>query len=342
MSVYFNQTNITPGTSVYITRAEVADAFSTIAGDLSGVNISSLFYNPNPNFSSIVMNKTGSIGGGASVSAEGALGLSTLQFAYSQPNLLYNFVPSLKDPLTGVYGVMATGANVIKQSQTAGQYHTQILPTQYNYVNTLGSLYPLMTLNTASMGVALSNVSSINGVNPTTAGTTFTNLTGSNLTTTGTLTSPQIVSVSSINGVIYSTALTNVWAGGGSTVVPSGTPTLVASISLPAGYLRPGTNYLVDVPVQVGALPPSPTGFVLFIGLRCGTNGTTNYQLPLYITSGSGVVPLQITAVAQTNASSVASQTIDIVVLQQSGSTWTAPITAPTTGLNTYTIKPLT
>jgi hypothetical protein len=150
------------------------------------------------------------------------------------------------------------------------------------------------------------------------------------------------VSVSSINGVVFSTAYSNVWSGGGSTAVPSGVPTVVASITLPAGFLRPNTSYTFDVPVLVGALPPSPTGFVLFMGCRLGSNGNTNYQLPLYITTGSGGVSLEITGVAQTNAISVASQTIDIIVVQQSGNTWTAPITGPGTGLNTYTIKPLT
>jgi len=343
MSIYFNQTNITPGTSQYITRNEVVDALSTFSGDLSGVNLSSFFTNPNPTFSSITMNATGSILGAASVSASGALGLSSLQFAYSKPYVSYNFLPSLKDPNTGTYGALATGANIIKTSQTAGQFHTQLTPTQYNYVDTAGNITSMATLNTAAMSAALTNISSINGLNPNTAGTTFTNLTGTNLTTTGVLTSPQIVSVSSINGVPYQIPYSTGWTGGGSTIFPSGAATLVASIALPAAYLQPNTTYLYDVPLSFGAFPPSPLGFTLFVGLRLGGNGQINYQTPLYINASAQNNTISLTGIAQTNPVSVTTNTIDIVCVQTSGSSWTAPVTNPTSagGLNVYTIKPL-
>lgn len=340
MSVYTNQTNITQGTSAYVTRKDLVDFASTITNDLSGIDIGFLF--ANPNFSSITMNPTGSIYGGASVSAEGALGLSTIQLAYTAPYVGTTLVPSLVGALTNQYQPLAVSASVIKPGATGGNYYTSIAPTSASIFNTTNVPTPIWNMNTAAMSLALSNISSINGVNPTTAGTTFTNLTGVNLTTTGTLTSPQVISVSSINGLQFSTAYSNVWAGGGSVTAPSGVPTLVASISLPTGYLKPNTNYTFDVPILVGTLPVTPTGFVLFMGCRLGTNGTVNYQIPLYITAGSGGVSLQMTGVAQTNAISVASQTIDIVVVQQSGSSFVCPISNPTTGLNTYTIKPLT
>lgn len=343
MSALFNQTNISPGTTNFITRAEVINGFSTLVGDLSGVNISSIFLNPNPLFSSITMNATGSIGGGAAVSATGALGLSTAQFAYSSPyGVSGPFIPSLKAAATTTYQALGIGGAIIKPGAVGGQFYTTIAPTSAAIFNATNQATPIWSINTTTPSLAFTNISSINGLNPNTTGTTFTNLTGSNLTTTGTLTSPQVVSVSSINGVLYSTAYTNIWSGGGSTSVPTGVPTIVASITLPAGFLRPNTNYTFDVPILVGALPPSPIGFVLFIGCRLGSNGNTNYQIPLYIAAGSGGVPLQITGVATTNSVSIASQTIDIIVLQQSGSTWICPISNPTTGLNTYAIKPLT
>lgn len=340
MSVYFNQTNLTPGTSQFVTRKELVDFASTITNDLSGIDIGFLF--ANPNFSSITMNATGSIDGGISVSATGALGLSSIQLAYSAPYLGTPYVPSLIGALTNQYQPLGFSGAIIKPGATGGNFYTAITPTTASIYNTTNIPSQIWNMNTTAMQLALTNISSINGVNPTTAGTTFTNLTGSNLTTTGTLTSPQLVSLSSINGLQFSTAYSNVWAGGGSVTAPSGVPTLVASISLPTGFLKPNTNYTFDVPILVGSLPVSPTGFVLFMGCRLGTNGTVNYQIPLYITTGSGGVSMQMTGVAQTNAISVASQTIDIVVVQQSGSSFVCPISNPTTGLNTYTIKPLT
>jgi hypothetical protein len=339
MSLYNNQTNITSGTPLFITRTEVINAFSTITGDLSGVNLSSFFLSPNPVFSSITMNPSGSITGGATVDATTALGLSSIALRYTRPYLSYAPSPSLADGL-GNYQPLSQSFAVVKSAQTAGQFATIVSPTAYNYINTSGVATNIMTLNSNVMAAALTNISSINGQSPTTAGTTFTNLTGSNLTTTGTLTSPQIVSLSSINGLAYSTPFIAPWVGGGSIAVPTGVPTLVASIALPANYLKPNSTYIIDVPLQVGLAPPSPINFTLFIGFRLGSNGLINYQVPMFIgPNSSGII--QITGIATTNAVSVTTNNIDIVVLQSTGSAWTCNLNNPVAPTNSYLIKPI-
>lgn len=350
MSFYYNQTNITPGTSQFITRKEIIDGFSTLVGDLSGANISSILTNPNPLLSSITMNPAGNIDGANSVqggnfrisTTTGALGTAFPVAAFAFP------VPSITDVTgTNYRPLWAQSVAAANATNTTTLYNNALIMNSSNIFgskSTSGVADTFLTYNPsfpAGSNFALNNVSSING-NPPTGGTIFTNLTGSNLTTTGTLTSPQIVSLSSINGLQFSTPLVSTWTGGGSTVVASGSPVQVASITLPAGYLKINSTYIVDVPLSIGVLPPSPTNFTLFIGIRLGANGLVNYQVPYFIATGSGGnVPIQITSIIQTNQFLVSTQTIDIVVLQQSGSTWTCNLQAPGSGFNTYTIKPL-
>lgn len=349
MSIYYNQTNQTPGTSQFITRAEVQNAFSSIAGDLSGVDWQNILYNPNPKFSTITMNPTGSITQGAVVQAASGLGISSQLMTYNRmfANLSDPYTLGIRDNAPGGvnYSPLALGQVWVKPKFFDNSPGVVIAPQLMAYVTSLTDPTQQKTfcqLNSLANGVALSNISSING-NPPSGATTFTNLTGSNLTTTGTLTSPQIVSVSSINGVPYSAAYSTQWTGTGSVTLTSGVPGILATINLPAGTLQANQTYIYDVPLVFTSIPPGqPSGFVCNIGLRLGNNGQINYQVPLYILGTTQGMSVNLTGIAQTNTASVGSQSIQLIGLQQSGqnftATWSAPIGG---GANTFTIKPL-
>jgi hypothetical protein len=232
----------------------------------------------------------------------------------------------------------------LKNNIFTNEATTVIGPTSFNYATSIGTNYPIINLNTATNTVALSNISSLNGLNPTTAGTTFTSLTGSNITLSGMLTSPQIVSLSSINGAPYVPAYNSSYSGSFGITAATGAATLIGSITLPAGTLKPNTNYIFDVPLIFTSFPPGqPTGMVLNVGLRLGGNGQINYQYPLYITGSSQGLAISLSGVAQTNAVSVTTQTIDLICVQNSGSNFQCTFSAPSSGggLNTYTLKTL-
>jgi|688.fasta_scaffold07436_16 hypothetical protein len=335
-------------TSAFITRSEVIQGLSTIANDLSGFNFSNIFANPNPLFSTVTVNAGGSVLGANIIGAGSAYQISSVVETYNR------MFASAADPFvlgvrtnTGAanqYVPLALQQLWLKNTIFTNEPTTVIGPTSFNYATSIGTNYPIINLNTATNTVALSNISSLNGVNPTTAGTTFTSLTGSNITMTGTLTSPQIVSLSSINGAAYTPVFNSSYTGQFSVTAPANSnAVLITSITLPAGTLKPNTSYLFDVPLTFVSIPPAqPTNFVLNIGLRLGNNGQINYQYPLFINNFSQSLGLSLSGVAQTNAVSVTSQTIDLICVQNTGSNFTCTFAAPSAGgANTYTLKQL-
>ena len=345
MSALFNQTNISPGQSLYITRTEVIQGFSTLAGDLSGVNLSTIFTNPNPIVSTLTVNPSGLIGGypianlsKVNLSTTQALGLTNI---YNYPGAITALATASSSNTAPVVGIgfkaqLLTNTNA---QQRIDYNFNQITATQD------GANYNPLAVYTPALNPvwSLSNVSTINGL-PVSGGTTFTNLTGSNLTVTGTLLSPQVTGISSINGVGFQTAYNNVWSGSFPTTFGSNAVTTIASITLPNNYLQPNTNYIYDVPLIFTSIPPSsPQGFILNLGIRLGNNGQINYSYPLLVLPSSQGLPLTLSGIAQTNAVTVGSQQIQIVGVQGGATSLSTQFNAPSSGggLNTYTIKPL-
>jgi hypothetical protein len=331
-------------TSAFITRQEVVQGLSTIANDLSGFNFSNIFANPNPLFSTITMNASGNIQGAAQVYATGALGISSVVETYNR------MFASGTDPFVlGIrnganqYQPVALGQLWVKPNVFTNETACVVAPASLNYATAIGTNYPVINFNSATNQVSLSNISSING-NPPSGQNTFTSLTGSNITLSGMLTSPQIVNLSSINGATYTPVYNSSYTGTYSVTAPANSnAVLIGSITLPAGTLKPNTSYLFDVPLTFVSIPPGqPTNFVLNIGLRLGNNGQINYQYPLFINQFSQSLGLSLSGVAQTNAVSVTSQTIDLICVQNTGSNFQCTFAAPSAGgANTYTLKQL-
>jgi len=347
MSALYNQTNIAPGTSQFLTRAEVDQALSTIAGDLSGADLSTLFYNPNPKFSSISMPASGTISLPGVVQAK-ALNLSTgtsiveqtftntpgpLQMAFSKAGVT-----------TDVYAKNFIGANT--SAAIATSTNNLLL---YSYlgiqgVPNTGSVQPFLTWypsNPAGSNWALTNVSSINGQQANTSPTTFTTLTGGTLVA-NTVNASQVIGVSSLNGLTYQAALNASFSGSSNIAVPNNTATKVYQVTLNPNTLLPNQNYIYDLPIVLGNFAPSPLNFLLILGVRLGANGNINYSLPYYVASNSPqTISLNLTGVGNTNPTSVSAQTIEVWAVQTSGSTFNCPIAAPPSGAgnNNWTLK---
>lgn len=339
MSALFNQTNIAPNTTNFISRSEVIQGISTLAGDLSGVNFSTFFNQPNPIVSSLTVNGSGLISGASGLVVRDSVTVSTAKLQYNTSN---QFV--LADLLTnyaslGTSAVYAQGGGI-----NGGATRVQLTPSQIAGRTSVGVVQPLATYTSTAPANQwqLTNVSTINGIPPNTSGTTFTNLSGVNLTTSGMLTSPQIVSVSSINGSQYAGVVQGTYIASTTPSVATGVPTVALLISCPAGTLKTNEAFLYDVPILMGAFPPSPTNFQLLFGVRLGGNGQINYSLPYWIAANSvAPVSLNFTGIANTNTASVAAQTIEVIVLHNAGSTWTAPFSNPPSGggVNTWSLK---
>lgn len=351
MSALFNQTNIAPGTTNFITRAEVIQGFSTLAGDLSGVNFSTFFLQPNPVVSTLTVNPSGTI------SLPGSINTQILNL--SSVSQILPVAPQGTTQFLGIGVGSATGVNSVFQDFYAKNHFSQNTNTKaqgdkinYSYQGIYGlqggvNAQPLAVWNSGAPSGSnwtLANVSSINGVQPG-AFNNFTSITGSNITLNGNLLAPQMTGLSSINGVPYSAVYTGSYNFSGSVTAPAnGTAALVYSIPLPAGYLQPNTTYIYDVPLVLTSFDSGqPTGFVCNIGLRLGNNGQINYQIPLAIFASTQGTPVNLTGIAQTNSTTIGSQTIDLVIATQLGATFTATWSAPSSagGLNVFTIKPL-
>jgi len=346
--VYFNQTNISPGTSQFVTRDEVLQGLSTLAGDLSGVNFSTFFNQPNPTFSTITMNPTGNIRLPQNITTQ-TVALSTVggiiptqsQGTGGQFNGL-----GITAGLSGTaYGDLYT-KNVIANNGLTTANNDKLL-YGYNGIAGLpaaGGTQGFMGWNpTNALPFQLSNVSTINGIPPNTSGTTFTNLSGVNLTTSGMLTSPQIVSVSSINGLPYQAAAASNYITSNVVNLPTNTPTTVISAAVPAGVLAPNTSYTVNFPFVLGAnIPSAPLNFQVVFGIRLGGNGQINYTTPYWIAANSVLpISLDINAVVQTNITAITSNLVEVIGIHNAGSTWSDAFYSPPNGanLNTWSIQ---
>ena len=343
MATLFNQTNINADTSLFITRQEVIEGLSTLAGDLSGSNLSTLFYNPDPKFSTVTVNASGSVQGGANVYAGSALGLSSVLMTYNRPyaNSALPYQIGVRDAANN-YQLMTLGGVLAKGQVFTNAISQYMNPTQSGFFDVNSNAYPLSVFN--GTGIALSNVSSINGLPPT-GGTTFNTLTGNTLIAQQ-VNVPQLVGVSSINGLMYQSPLVQGYTQTVTSVtLNSNVPQTGITITLPTGYLKQNTTYLYDVPFQIVSWPPgSPTGFNMFIGIRLGGNGQINYQIPLYIENTTQGALLSLTGIAQTNSSSApTSQIIEIIFLQKGATPFSPSVQSPTStgGLNVYTIQPV-
>ena len=144
----------------------------------------------------------------------------------------------------------------------------------------------------------------------------------------------NILNLSSVNGVPYPASIisTPQFASTVVTSVPNASPTVV--FTLPSVGLTAGALYQSRVMANLTIANPSSNECYLELGLRCGGNGTTINQPPIYVpTTGSGfALATSIQTIAQCGTSN---SDVDIIAYQQNAGSSALDIT-----INTVTPNP--
>lgn len=278
------QTTRTPD---YFTRQEAFDFFSSAinfisAGGLSSINFPSTinFNTPNPTFSTINMNPTGSINmNDAPLLNAKSLGVSSIgSLQPRQWNANQNAVSvmavdnSSMEPLQAQ--LLALKA-VVSNTNNKGLYLDDdgVAGATNDLWNGLHT-YGLQWLGSnGGNKFALNNISTINGTPPNTTNTTFTTLTGNILQASQLITTPVLANLSTVNGLPKVQPFIGTWAGslGG---VPNAIFASLFTINIPYN-IPPNQQFLVSVLVQIGSFASgSPTSATFDLGLRVGGAGT--------------------------------------------------------------------
>jgi hypothetical protein len=330
---------ITSGTPDYISRQEVVYAFSTLAGDLSGVDLSGLIIqSPNPRFSTIQMPPNGSISNPGNIVANSALGVSSVFMTYNRPyptGISPNFMLGIRDNIVGTnYSALAVGAVLAKGQIFTNAISQYVNPTQSGYFDANSNAVPVTNFNPALNQVALSNISSING-NPPSGGTTFTTLTGNTLNAT-TVNTTNLLNVTNFNGLTKIAPYSAPFNITGLAGINNNTPTVVGTISLPFNLTANG-QVAVSIPLRIGGFAPgSPAVYYGAFGVRVGgAVGPIAYLTPIAINTNltSGFQNIMVSGIAQVAATGV-TNTIDIIAIQQTGSNITCQIANSPGGFN--------
>jgi len=331
----------TTGTPDYISRQEVVNAFSTLAGDLSGVDLSGLIItSPNPRFSTIQMNPSGSITGGANYTCSSALGVSSVLMTYNRPyptGINPSFMLGIRDNITGTnYSPLAVNGILAKGQIFANGISQFVNPTQGGYFDANSNAVPITNFNSLVNQVSLTNISSINGVPPS-GSQTFTTLTGTTLNSSN-VNANALGSISSINGLVKVapfSASYNATASG----VPNAPFTSLFTISVPFN-IPPNSIVCVAVPVRISAFASgSPTIAYFDLGVRVGGSGgqvayTTPVSLNTALSAGSASYLLS----AQVLTPASPTNTIEVICSTNAGVAYTCQITNPVSPANRYSI----
>ena len=285
MSVNEFVTSANQKQSLYITRQEVIDAITSLSS-LSSIN----FLSPNPLFSTITMNPSGQINGFAPIQTSNVVFAPNA--ALGKPgNLRLGFVGNQSTSalcVTDTTGNLAPmrATNFIANSGGASGFSAGWAFSSNGFVTVDGNglANPILTWQFGnSNAIALQGISTINGQPVGTQIQTYTSLTGSNITNTGVIATPSLVSLSSLNGVALSSySNTQIWKP--YTVTATGASNVAMVANVPQTVLTftglPVTSAVgkyinINVPIQVSPA----TGSVA---------AQTNVQLIAYI--GGNVV----------------------------------------------------
>lgn len=313
--------------SLYITREETIQALSSIVPALSSLNFSSiLFQNPNPSFSTISMNPNGQINGFPLVTAGQLNFVSSAAVGNAQRLDLANVGGVSNVAITSIdtqgncaplQGNLLTAR---QGSATGTSVYQQIGPTGNTFFSANGGgAVPYVSWNTltgANARIALSNISSINGTATGTQITTYTSLTGSNITNSQVITTPALNSVSSINGSNIATFANNQqWVvytvtntGTQACPVTANTPFQALSFSnIPISAPAVGKAINISVPIAISP-QTTPSGQVNILvtayvggGVTGGTGVCAMVSFsPASVTNGK-IITLSGTAICNGN-----------------------------------------
>jgi hypothetical protein len=299
-------TSLNSLTSAYITREEVIQGISSIVPALSTLNLSSFFFqDPNPKFSSVAVNASGQITGFAPIQTSnvilnGASGLNqagnlrlgqigniqnaALCSADNNGNMAPLRANSIYATGGGVTGFAAgwtfnnTGFGVFNASAST----TSVLGWAFGNANTIN----------------LQNISSINGAPVNANPTTYTNLSGNNITNSQVIGTPSLINVSSINGSNITTfANSQTWVP--YTVTATGASNITFTANTQAQCLAftgipivAFGNRAINISVPITVTPISnlatPINVTIQAFLGGATTGGTAVQQQLSFVAGQG------------------------------------------------------
>ena len=310
--------------SLYITREEVIQGISSIIPALSSFSTISFGVSPNPTFSTIRMNSGGSISGYVPIQTNNLVFQSTTTLGQSG-NLVLGKVGSQNNQalcVTDNNGVMATmrAQNFIANASQASGFSAGWAFSSNGFVTVDGNGVgtPIITWQFGNnQKIAMSNISTINGVPVGQQFTTYTSISGSNINNSGVITAPSIVSLSSLNGVpLSSYANSQLWVPYTVTNTNLSNVTMVANtpqviftfnnIPITAGVGK-YVNISVPINVSAGTQPiaaQTNVQLIAYLGGNVSLNTGVSGNCLLTPASGSGpnsVRQVTLTGVAAVN-----------------------------------------
>ena len=341
-------TSLNSLTSAYITREEVIQGISSIVPALSTLNLSSFFFqDPNPKFSSVAVNAGGQISGFAPIQTSNVI-LNGATNVGQAGNLRLGNLGGLSNQ-----AICATDNNANMAPMRASSYNATIggangFGAGFSFNNTGFNAFSASYSTTQVIGwslgntntINLTNISSINGAPVNANPTTYTNLSGNNITNTQVIGTPSLINLSSINGSNITTFANNQsWVQYTVTNTAPVTQAFIANIpiavlvftSLP--ITSPNINKAVNISVPITITPAATltqplnvtvTGFIG--GAITGGSGVSQ-QLSFATGQGTGngrSITLSGTAILNGNQASLAvafttDQNITLQVVQGSG-----------------------
>lgn len=295
--------------SLYITREETIQAISSIVPLLSSFSTITFGVSPNPKFSTVSINTNGGL-----ISGYAPIQTSNVIFAAQAPVL--NAATQLR---LGKVGALASAStNALCVADTNG--NTAVMRAQRYIANVGGvggygagwsftnsgfvaidandNVTPVLTCpigNTAA--IALQNISTINGSPPNVNPTTYTNLSGNNITNSQVIGTPSIINLSSLNGLPISQIVNqNTWvpytvtnlAAVSNTYIPNTPVQVIAFTNIP---ITAAVNRAVNISVPITVTPigavPADCRFTLIAYLGGGITGGSGVSQSIYFRAGS-------------------------------------------------------
>jgi hypothetical protein len=354
MSVIPSLSWVTGGTPDYITRQEAIDFTSSVVGYLSSGALSSINFNssPNPSFSTINMNPTGSINMNASALVNAtSVGVSSIgswqSRAWVTGQNAFTATAVDNNSLEGIQAQTLVAKDVVGVVNAQGWYgnKTGLYGASNDTWNGNGVAGLTWLGSNGGNQWSLNNISTINGTPPNTGSTSFTTLTGDTLNASVAVNTPVVNNISSFNGspVIaeFDSTYTMPAVGG----LANETFVVLTTINLPFN-VPTDSAVLFSVNLRIGSFAPSsPPVFYGLFGVRIGGQGAGGgAYFPCSVVTPTALqnttISFQITGVAQTPTAST-TNTLEILAYNTTGTAVTCQITSPVSPANLVYAKVL-
>ena len=354
MSVIPSLSWVTGATPDYITRQEAIDFTSSVVGFLSSGALSSINFSssPNPNFSTINMNPTGSINMNASALVNAtSVGVSSIGSWQSRQWVTGQnaFTATALDnnTLEGVQAQTLVAKDVVGVVNAQGWYGTKagLFGASNDAWN--GNGVPGLAWLGSNGGNqwALQNISTINGNNPSASPTSFTTLTGNTLNANTAVNTPSINNVATFNGSPVIAELDGTYNMTAVSSLPNESVVVLTTITTPFN-IPADSAVLASVNLRIGSFASgSPALFTGLFGLRIGGQGAGGGVFyPCCIATPTGLVntsiSFSISGIFQTPTAST-TNTIEVIAYNTSGVGVTCQVTQPPSPANIVYAKVL-